>query len=477
MTFAKSRYKLKSLLVLLSSLSIYACSDMTGSTKEAEQVEGTAILNAGDTRSLSSKAPLTAESERYALAINGKAIPLGEIDKRIELKLFDLEWAAYELRKAALSDYLEEQAKQQKIQSVKVLIEPPQPPRIHLSTEQQSLAMRFRDENKAAPVRLSVFCNYQSSHCARMQGVYQQIQQEYGALVNYEFFDFPLPFHPFSKSASQAVRCAHSMGEFESFHKALWLNQHALNEGTYLNLSKQLKLDEKQFRTCLNSQTETLVIEGNQDLAENLGFSQVPVTLINGLYVSGPKPFEVFQFYIDQELRRLGFKTDAVVTHQAKISAINDQERTMPESDRPDTLPEATGSAGADEMSELPADMPDPETLEYKARPVVQAVGEIPLSRDWLEDQLLQQSELEAHFQPAEHEVEGVRLAKLSGVSQSEFYQTLGLQEGDVVMRVNEQWVHESQNDLFTALENGEQVSVVLVRKGLPVHLVYRIRD
>jgi type II secretory pathway component PulC len=121
--------------------------------------------------------------------------------------------------------------------------------------------------------------------------------------------------------------------------------------------------------------------------------------------------------------------------------------------------------------------MPDQDELEYTPRPVVPALGEIPLSREWIEDQLLQQAELEMHFEAAEHEVEGVRLTKLTGVEQSEFYQTLGFQQGDVLMRVNDQWVHEAQNDLFDALSKEKRISVVLVRKGLPVHLMYSIQD
>lgn len=128
------------------------------------------------------------------------------------------------------------------------------------------------------------------------------------------------------------------------------------------------------------------------------------------------------------------------------------------------------------ESNNLPEDIPDADELEYTPRPVVPAVGELPLSREWLDEQLMQQSELASHFQAAEHEVEGVRLMKLQDVTRNTFYQTLGFQEGDVLMRVNDQWVHEAQNDLFSVLEKDSRVSVVLVRKGLPVQLMYHIK-
>lgn len=471
---SRIRRLLNVFLLLSASLFICACAEDTDSSVEGPDKDPSQVNSQNVNPELFTATQQTlSDSMRYALAINGKAIPLSEIDKRIELKLFDLEWAGYELRKAALSEYLAEQSKIQPVQSATVLLEPPAPPRIILSPGQQATALRFRDMNTSSPLRLSVFCNYQSSHCARIQSVYQQIRDHYGELVAFEFYDLPLAFHQFALSASHAVRCAHSMGEFEGFHKALWLHQQALNEASYLILAKQLKLDEVQFRACMKNQSYALAIDAHRILGETLGFNQVPVTLVNGLYVSGPKEFEVFQFYIDQELRRLGYQTTPSPSSQANSSNDSNQGQSMAEEIESGAAEPAEHAVARD----LPADMPDPDTLEYKARPVVPAAGEIPLSRDWLDDQLLQQAELESHFKPAEHEVEGVRLSKLSGVGQSEFYQTLGLQEGDVLMRVNEQWVHESQNDLFTLLENAEQVSVVLVRKGLPVHLVYRIRD
>ena len=472
-----SRCLLNVFLLLSASLLMVACADNENPSNAESDQTLNQVNHEGANSSLFSTTQQTEPAKtRYALAINDKAIPLSEIDQRIKLKLFDLEWARYELRLAALTEYLDEQRKLQKLNSVTVLLEPPMPPRIHLTPEQQATAMHFSEDNASAPIQLSIFCNYQSSHCARIQPVYQQIQEEYGALVRFTFYDLPLAFHQFAQPASHAVRCAYSMGEFEAFHKALWLRQQSLNDATYLSLAKQLKLDESQFSACLNDQTYALAIEAHRVLAESLGLTQVPVTLVNGLYLNGPKSVELFQFYIDHELRRLGYQTEPRSSNQADSSSDKESAHAIPDNSVDSTLsaePAAVQTDGPD----LPSDMPDPDTLEYKARPVVPAAGEIPLSRDWLDDQLLQQAELESHFKPAEHEVEGVRLTKLAGVGQNEFYQTLGLQEGDVLMRVNEQWVHESQNDLFASLENAERVSVVLVRKGLPVHLVYTIRN
>ena len=71
--------------------------------------------------------------------------------------------------------------------------------------------------------------------------------------------------------------------------------------------------------------------------------------------------------------------------------------------------------------------------------------------------------------------VEGLHLIKLKDIDDQRFYSSLGLKSGDVIMRVNDEWVHEAQNNLFAVLSDEQEVSLVLMRRGLPVHLRYAI--
>jgi type II secretory pathway component PulC len=106
---------------------------------------------------------------------------------------------------------------------------------------------------------------------------------------------------------------------------------------------------------------------------------------------------------------------------------------------------------------------------------ILPASGEMTLSRDWLNQQLLDQSELAKYFYNAEHVVEGLHLIKLNNIDDQRFYTTLGLKSGDVIMRVNDQWVHEAQNPLWASLQQNDPVSLVVMRKGLPYRYDYRI--
>ncbi len=499
----------------------------------------------------------TAPTEQNLFAkIKGMPVRQDMIDERIKLKLFDLEWAKYELRRDELTHFVAGVLSGGQVlpEDVEVILEPPMPPRLEVNSEGQPSY-----GNPSAPVTVAIFCSYQSSHCARMQEVYQQLDEAYPSVLNFVFYDYPQRFHRYAQGASYAARCAQEGGQFWGFHKALWANQDNLNNDFYLRMAKQLNLSAEQFSECIEERRYLQQVKANFDLAEALGFGNVPVTLVNGLYLKGPKTIDTLRFYVDQELARLNLDADAFYQSPEAPVPVSDEQSTLRASDLPlrlegvlgssdpaqakamirnlldessrdyrqdeQILPnvflvvieaervvienngklefltllagvvpdemdagdvsqasnEATGNAQNKGSSawgdsrELPPDMPPADELDYTPRPVVAAKGELPLSRAWLEDQLLQQAELESHFKPAEHEVEGVHVLKLRDVQDNEFYQTLGLQDGDVVLRVNDEWVHEAQNNLFNKLETENEISVVLMRKGLPVHLKYAI--
>ncbi len=495
--------------------------------------------------------------------IQQKEITQTDIDEAIQLELYDLEWAKYELRRAELAKRVKDalESGHVKAAQVHVLIEPPLPPRLEVP---QTGHPGYGPEQ--APVTVSVFCSYQSSHCARMQSVYAELMTAYPNQLRFVFFDYPQAFHKHSQGAAYAARCAEEQGVFWPFHKALWTDPSNLNQGFYLRTAKQLGVDEARFKACIEQEDYMPQVKQDYDLAKSYGFGNVPVTLVNGWYLRGPKTLDTLRYFVDKalleqgqqghenmsdqddmnnkegsepaapmQLTRLplrlegllesGEQAKALITDLETSQSANYREydeiragvylvlieadrvvlenngtlEYLPLSASEGVVAENGAEAGsdaetgtrsmadlyasqrssqmgtADQRGELPVDMPPAEELDYTPRPVVAAQGETPLSRQWIQDQLLRQSELEGHFQPAAHEVEGVHVLKLQDVSDNEFYQTLGLREGDVVLRVNDEWVHEAQNNLFAHLENAQSVSVVLMRKGLPVHLNYAI--
>ena len=500
--------------------------------------------------------------------VGDQDITKSQIDKMLELRLFDLEWAAYELRVHALSSEIKKVSKTKQVKDgIEVLIEPPwPPPRIQLDipTHQPSLGP------KSASITMSIFCSYPSTHCAKMTPIYKELIALYPDQIKIAFFDFPQKFHFNAGNAAVAARCANDEGKFWRFHQGLYSRFDELkSDDVFIRMAQQVGIDKDRFKSCLDTSSHAKSVKENIHYAETLGFTKVPVTLINGLYINGPRSLDILRYYIDKELitpressaetlqQAKAINQDSNHKHDIPISELalrlegitfdangeeslaaikdidSDSSKNYQQDDEvldnvfvvlireSDVVIENNGTlerlilqngkredvelaevsqsilnetlsedrphitrSSTDTKSNKPMTREHkylvepteiPEDLEYTYRGVVEPKGETPLSRDWIKDQLVYRTDLANHFEPAELDVEGYKLMRLSGIEENDFYQTLGLQDKDVIMRVNEQWVHSSQNGLFDKLENEEEVSIIVMRKGLPVHIQYAI--
>lgn len=500
---------------------------------------------------------ITSENLVYA-RVGKEEISQADIDKILALQLFDLEWVKYDLRRQTLANLISEKTKDgvTPTKAVEVLIEPPIPPRLTLEVSDKQPSYG----DKSAPITLAIFCSYPSVHCSDMTKTYNDLIEIYSDQIRLVFFDYPQAFHFNAGHAARAARCANQGGQFWPYHKGLLANFDQISETLFMNLARQVNLNMTAFKTCFESDAFTNEVKDNLQQAEALGLSKVPVTLINGLFINGPRTLGTMRFYIDKELARLNimpayqlqqvkqapkqqdipisqlplrleaitlgssakdssatiehlqdetsrvFKQDdeilpntflvmidansVVLEHAGKLERIilsTGQEQGQAHNDEtivnvrdyvePDALV-AFEDSERNKRGKSLAD-PDPEDipagLEYTFRGVVSPKGETPLSRTWLTEKLAEREALKSHFEQAEHDVEGVYVMRLTNIQENDFYQTLGLQEQDVVLRVNNEWVHSGQNGLFETLESEQEVSIVLMRKGLPVHLNYHI--
>jgi len=474
-----------------------------------------------------------------AATVNDTVITVDEIDKSIKLRLFDLEWRKYELRKAALNSLLKSKMAQQKkdskknskkatTQIVEVLLSPPAPPRLNLPNDNRQVK-----GNVNAPIRLSLFCSYQSSHCARLQPIIAQLENRFKDIINLAFYDLPQGYHRYGKAAAEAVRCAGGFSAPWDFQSALYSDINRLNKERFMDIAQQLGFDATRFSKCLDERRFHKQVNHDIELAQQLGLGKVPVMLIAGLYVKGPLTFENYAYYIQQQMVRLGLnepvlsnlplkllattvsnvatQSSAIIELLASqtnsryqvgdtvpygvidgvqvgvtLSKIEEQRILIHHQGQLEYIPLLNGSSHAtkanppeaeqtplaqlDHQQDVPEGHAPPKLREMKAS------GKMRLSRDWLTPHLENQQELQSYFQPGTHEVDGVHLVKLKGIERNGFYRMLGLQEGDVVLRVNDEWVHDQHNPLWEMLENQEHITLTVMREGLPRRYDYKIK-
>jgi protein-disulfide isomerase len=103
-----------------------------------------------------------------------------------------------------------------------------------------------------------------------------------------------------------AAECAAEQRQFWEFHDILYANQGALWGGdiqtTVKQLALQADLDIERFNTCFDEQRHLDLIRSQDEIRRQQGIRGQPVFDINGEYLYGAQPFEVFQAVIEAKL-------------------------------------------------------------------------------------------------------------------------------------------------------------------------------
>jgi len=520
------------LLAPLTLSALLACNPNTETTKPKPSEDMKAIKTVAETAS--------SQTENIVAKIGNQSIELQELDTAIQFSLFDLEWRKYQIRKDMLSRMVAQRQQLLSKESTEspsseILLTPPEAPRIVLARDKRPVKGK-----QDAAILISVFCSYQSSHCARLQPIIQQLETHYGETIAFSFYDLPQGFHRYGIAAANAYHCAETAGSPWAYQSALYSDTSKLDKQRFINIAEQLGLDLNAFESCLDESRYLVNIKADIDMATKLGLGSVPVIFINGLYAKGPQDFDAYRYYVDQELTQLGHahkpldkpkKEQKLIVSQLPIfllaTTVSNNEKSstallkLPESEHKslykvgDQLLEhvklvkieaqrilinnqgqrefvklqtsighdITTVTTSDGSMQMPTEAFEAEPSyneerhkgEMKQRELP-VTGEMVLSKDWLETQLINQTQLEQHFYLADHVVEGHHLVKLDEITDQRFYNTLGFKTGDVLLRVNDQWVHEGQNPLWDSLAKTEKVSVVLMRGGFPVRYDYNIQ-
>ncbi|GAB2523426.1 thioredoxin domain-containing protein [Microbulbifer agarilyticus] len=498
-------------LLALLSLSICACGDKTPT----------------------SNATSTAQTEQIVATVGGQPIYLHEVDTAIQIQRYDLLLSEYEMRFAQLTQMVN--AKQDQIGGdVEWLLEYPEPPRIEIDTGTRPVR-----GNPQAPVALTVFCSYQSVHCAQVHPHLLALLDAYPGWVSLQHVDYPMHFHREGRNAARAARCAARQGSPWAYADGLYARARHLDSGVYPLLAKQLSLKAEDLAACMQEPEVSALVESDLAFAKAQSFGNVPIVLINGLYTRGPKSYEHYAMWVARELERNGiapgslhpqadrystggepqvqhtqlplrlegtslstaaenssaliaiedneavrFATGASLLQKVRIAYIHkdhvilnndgviERLNLRGEQSESTDLPPLTSRTPRDAATMQRIEQPTGET-----RKLIPADGVLPLGQEWLRQQLLEREELAKKFVLAEHEVDGYKLLRLEGITDSEFFTALGLEEGDVVLRVNDEWVHSGQNPLWDALVSGEVTDVTFMRNGLPQRLQYTVAE
>ncbi|MDB4981075.1 MAG: DSBA-like thioredoxin domain protein [Myxococcales bacterium] len=170
---------------------------------------------------------------------------------------------------------------------------------------------RFRADVKGAPVKgakdalvtIVQFSDYQCPFCSRVEPTISQVMKEYNGKVRVAWRDLPLPFHPNAKPAAIAARAAGEQGKFWEMHDKIFADQSHMDRPTYEKYAGELGLNLAKFKAALDAEKGKELIESDSTAGGKIGARGTPAFFINGKFLSGAQPFEMFKTKIDEELK------------------------------------------------------------------------------------------------------------------------------------------------------------------------------
>ncbi len=154
-----------------------------------------------------------------------------------------------------------------------------------------------------APIVIVSFSDYQCPFCKRAEPTVDAVLAKYPTQVRLVFRHLPLDaLHPQARPAAIAAVCAEQQGKFWEYHTKLFENQGALGDEDLTKYATEVGLDAAAFKACQSSPEAAQRVQTDADSARAAGITGTPAFFINGILLSGARPQQDFEKWIDQEL-------------------------------------------------------------------------------------------------------------------------------------------------------------------------------
>ncbi|KXK26221.1 MAG: Disulfide bond formation protein D precursor [candidate division WS6 bacterium OLB20] len=142
-------------------------------------------------------------------------------------------------------------------------------------------------ETATLPISFEEFSDFECPACASFYPLVEQIRDEFGDDVAFEYKHFPLTtIHPNAYSAAVASEAAREQGKFEEFYDRLFEEQKNLSQELYVSIAEEIGLNVEQFQSDL--QNPVVVARVDADIAEGnqRNVNATPTFFIDGKRVN-----------------------------------------------------------------------------------------------------------------------------------------------------------------------------------------------
>lgn len=140
-----------------------------------------------------------------------------------------------------------------------------------------------------ALVHIVEFGDFECPFCARFQGSFSALREQYKDDVALTYIHYPLDNHRFALPAAHASECAARQGRFDVFAEMLFQRQDSLGTLPWVELARRSGVAEiESFSRCLEDTTALRLVNAGRLLAEKLKLRGTPTILVNGWMFPSP---------------------------------------------------------------------------------------------------------------------------------------------------------------------------------------------
>ncbi len=185
---------------------------------------------------------------------------------------------------------------------------------VTLASESQRSPVRG---NKDANVTIVEFSDFECPYCRRGFTTMNQLLEKHGDDVRLVYMHFPLPMHAWARSSAIASTCAAQQKNeaFWALHDYYFENQNAVKVDNVLKKSKDALagtgISLSDWETCAadtasaEHEAAAALVDAQIQLGRDSGVSGTPGFFVNGAFISGSQPLEVFEQAIEEAKAKL----------------------------------------------------------------------------------------------------------------------------------------------------------------------------
>lgn len=160
-----------------------------------------------------------------------------------------------------------------------------------------------------APVTIIEFGDFECPACGQFAAVTEPDMRTRiidAGLANFRFFDYPLPMHLNTMSASLAASCAADQNKFWEMHDAIFAGQYDWNSQSTSNPAKffdqyaqTIGLDVAAYKSCFSSQKNLARIEAHKAEGNKVGVGSTPTFIIGGKMYNTILTYDAIKAIVD----------------------------------------------------------------------------------------------------------------------------------------------------------------------------------